>query len=151
MPIVSCTGGILPAVIQISFTDIPQGKWEWTEEHLTLEFAVRIDKSKIEVECTLDRYQDDYMVEIYRRAFDLARACVNVAAFATGFGVTVFFDTFVGPNGTSSALLFTNPNLVGECTAFKMDPATLEERKTLEKVLSLVMSEPALFMALNDL
>src|ERR1035441_6632390 len=138
MPKICFKGTVLPKVVEISFTDIPQSKWEWTEEALTLEFVIRIVKSQIEVECTLDRYEDGYMVELYRRAFDLARACVNVAAFGTGFGVTIFFDTFVGPNGTPSALLFTNPNLVGECTAFKMDPATLEERKTLEKVLSLV-------------
>jgi len=151
MPKVYFQGRVLPATVEISFSDIPEGKWEWTEEGLTLGFIVRIVKSQIEVECTLDRYQDLYLAELYRRAFDLARACVNVAAFGTGFGIAVFFDSFIGPDGTTSSLVFPNPHLVSECTAFKMNPVTLEEKKDLETILALVMKEPALFMALNDL
>jgi hypothetical protein len=151
MPTVYFRGIVLPTTVEISFTDIPQAKWKWDEENLTIDFIVRITKSKIEVQCDLDRYQDDYLGELHRRAFDLARACVNVAAFATGFGVTVFFDNFIAPNGIQSALLFTSPHVVAECTAFKMNPQTQEEKKALSKILGLVMSEPALFMALNDL
>jgi hypothetical protein len=116
-----------------------------------LSFTIRITKSQIDVECRLDRYQDDYLVELHRRAFDLARACVNVAAFGTGFGISVFFDKFIGPNGVPTDLLFINPHLVGVCTAFKMNPATIKEKRDLEKILGIVMTEPALFMALNDL
>jgi len=144
-------GRVLPAPVEISFNDIPQSNWEWQEEGLTLHFTVRITKSKIEVECNLDRYHDDYIVELHRRAYDLARASINVAAFATGFGVTVFFDEFVGPNGIPTPRVFTNPQLVPECTSFKMNPSTIQEKKDLEAILGIVMSEPALFMALNDL
>ncbi len=151
MPIVHFIGRILPAAVQISFTDIPQGKWEWPEAGLSLDFTIRITNSQINVECKLDHYKDDYIVELHRRAFDLARACVNVAAFGTGFGIFVFFDKFVGPSGIPSDLLFTNPRLVGECTAFKMNPVTMDEKRDLEKVLAIVMMEPGLFMALNDL
>lgn len=151
MPTVYFKGRVLPAAVQVSFTDIPQVKWVWEEENITFDFAVRIINSQVEVECKLDRYQDNYMVEIHRRAFDLARACVNVAAFGTGFGITVFFEQFVGPNGIPSALVFTNPHLAPECTAFKMNPVTLEEKRNLEVILALVMREPAVFMALNDL
>jgi len=151
MPTVYFRGGVLPAVVEISVTDVPQIKWEWLEEGLTLEFVVHVAKSKVEVECTMDRYKDDYMMEIHRRAFDLARACVNVAAFSTGYGVTVHFDQFVGPTGVVHALIFTCPHVVGECTAFKMNPDTLDEKRELELILTLVMTEPPLFMALNDL
>jgi hypothetical protein len=151
MPTVYFKGRVLPATVQISFTDIPKVKWVWEEESITFDFAIQIAKSQVEVECKLDRYQDDYMVEIHRRAFDLARACVNVGAFGTGFAMTVFFDQFVGPNGVPSSLLFTNPLYAAECTAFKASPETPEEKRNLEAVLSLVMREPAVFMALNDL
>ena len=112
MPTVYFKGRVLPAPVQISFTDIPQVNWVWEEKNIAFDFVIRITKSQVEVECKLDRYQDDYMVEIHRRAFDLARACVNVAAFATGFGVSVIFEEFVGPDGIPSALLFPNPHLV---------------------------------------
>jgi len=120
MPTLYFKGKVLPETVQISFTDIPKPKWVWEEEGITFDFVIRITNSNVEVECKLDRYQDSYMEEIYRRAFDLARACVNVAAFATGLGVTVFFNQFIKPDGTVTALVFTNPNLVPECTAFKM-------------------------------
>ena len=151
MPTVYFRGMVLPQTVAISFTDIPQGKWEWLEEGLTLNFTVRITESKVEVECKLDRYKDDYLVELHRRALDLARACVNIAAFASGYCVTVFLGEFVGPTGTTSALLFSASYLASECTAFKMNPSTLEEKQNLSNVLTLVMSEPALFMALNAL
>jgi hypothetical protein len=151
MPTVYFKGRVLPPMVEISFTDIPEAHWKWPEEDLTLDFIIRISKSRIEVGCRMDRYQDEFMTEIHRRAFDLARACVNVAAFATGFGVSVIFEEFVGPNGIPSALLVTNPHLAGECTAFKMGPVTTQEKKDLGAILGLVMSEPALFMALNDL
>ena len=151
MPTVYFKGRVLPAAVQISFTDIPQVKWVWEEESITFDFVIRITKSRVEVECKLDHYQDDYTGEIHRRAFDLARACVNVAAFGTGFGVTVFFDEFVGPNGIPSPIVCINPLLAAECTAFKMGAVTLEEKRNLEAILALVMREPAVFMALNDL
>jgi hypothetical protein len=151
MPTVYFRGRVLPKPIEISFTDIPQSDWVWQEEGLTLHFVVRITKSVVEVECRLDRFQNDYIAELHRRAYDLARASVNVAAFATGFGVTVFFDEFVGPNGIPTALIFPNPDLAPICTSFKMPPNTPEEKKDLETILQIVMSEPALFMALNDL
>jgi hypothetical protein len=132
MPVVYFKGRVLPAAVQISFTDIPQVNWTWPEENIVFDFVVRITNSRVEVECKLDRYQDDYLAEIHRRAFDLARACVNVAAFGTGFGVSVFFDEFIGPNGTPSLLISTNPHLVAESTAFKMNPATLEEKQGIQ-------------------
>jgi hypothetical protein len=152
MPTVYFKGRVLPAPVQISFTDIPQvEKWVWQEAGMTLEFVIRITNSQVEVECKLDRYQNDYMGEIHRRAFDLARACVNVAAFSTGLGVIVFFDEFIGPDGVSHPLVLASPHVVAECTAFKMNPVTLEEKKNLGAILALVMLEPAIFMALNDL
>jgi hypothetical protein len=151
LPTVHFLGRILPSSVKISFTDIPKAKWEWVETGLSLAFVVHITESVIDVECSLDHYQDDYMAELHRRAFDLARACVNVAAFGTGFGVFVFFDKFIGPNGIPADLLFTNPHLVGESTAFKMNPVTIDEKRDLEKILGIVMTEPGLFMALNDL
>jgi hypothetical protein len=117
-----------------------------------MQFAITIDKSLVRVDCEINPFQDNYFVEIHRRAFDLARSCVNVAAFATGFGLNLIFELLVLPNGFVSPIRFVIPaDLVTECTALKMPAVTLEEKKTMERVLSLVMGEPALFMLLNDL
>jgi hypothetical protein len=152
MPTVSFIGRVLPAPVQISFTDIPKPSWEWVEEHIKIDFTIHIEKSRVQVDCELDSYKDEYMVELHRRVFDLARVCVNVAAFGTGFGLYVIFEQFVLPNGVVTELIFTAPpDLVAECTAFKMNAVTTEEKKVMEQILALVMGEPALFMLLNDL
>lgn len=152
MPTVSFIGRVLPAPAQISFTNIPNGTWEWQEEHLTIKFDIRIENSHVQVNCALDLYKDEYVAELHRRAFDLARACVNIAAFGTGYGLYLIFEQFVLPNGRVTQLMFTSPsNLATECTAFKLNTVTTEEKKVMEQVLGLVMREPALFMLLNDL
>ena len=74
MPIVSFVGRVLPAPIQISFTDIPKSRWEWVEEHISIGFTILIESSRVKVDCELDKYKDEYLAELHRRAFDLARA-----------------------------------------------------------------------------
>jgi hypothetical protein len=138
--------------VQISFTDIPKVHWQWPEEHIAIDFTLLIEKSHVKVDCKLDKYKDEYMVELHRRAFDLARACANVAAFATGYGIYVIFEQFVLQDGTVTQLMFTSsPGIVAECTAFKMNAVAAEEKKVMEQILMLVMGDPALFMLLNDL
>jgi hypothetical protein len=152
MPTVSFLGRVLPAPIQVSFADVPKVHWKWEEESITINFTVVVERSRVKVECELDTYKEQYVAELHRRAFDLVRACVNVAVFGSGHGLYVIFEQFVRPDGVLSQLIFTSsPDLVRECTAFRMSPATKEEKKVLEQVLALVMSEPALFMLLNDL
>lgn len=152
MPIVSFIGRVLPAPVQISFTNIPKPHWEWVEEHIAIDFTILIEKSFVKVDCELDKYKAEYMPELHRRAFDLARGCVNIAAFGTGYGLYVIFEQFVLPDGAVQQLMFTSPpDLVAECTAFKMNAVTTEEKKVMEQILTLVMGEPALFMLLNDL
>lgn len=138
--------------VQVSYIDIPRPTWTWEEEHVTMQFTITINNSLVRVDCEIDRFQDDYLVEIHRRAFDLARSCVNVAAFATGFGMNLIFELFVRPDGVAVPIQFRVPSdLVAESTAVKLPAVTVEERKTMEQVLSLVMAEPALFLLLNDL
>jgi hypothetical protein len=152
MPTLFYRGRILPSPVKVSFQDIPTVKWTLPGSGLTLDLIVRISESKVEVECTLDPYQDQYDNEIYWRALDAARACVNVAGFATGYGMTVFFDEFVRPDGTIAPLIFAAPiEILAECKAYKVNPVTLGDKKTLEQILLLVMTEPPLFTVLNDL
>jgi hypothetical protein len=151
MPTVSFIGRVLPATVQISYTDIPKPAWEWTEENLKIEFKIQIKESRVQVDCLVDQYKDDYMGELHRRSFELARACVNVAAFGTGYGLYLIFEQFIRPDGVVTQLLFTSPpDFVAECTAFKLPSATAQEKQTMEQVLAIAM-DPALSMLLNDL
>jgi hypothetical protein len=151
MPIVRFVGRVLPFVVKVSFTDVPEATWEETGIGITMKFRIRVEQSIVNVECEVNEYREDYLPMFHMRAFDLARACVDVAVFNTGFGLTVAFDTFIRPDGVPTALFFTNPALPEICTASKMNPQTQEDREELGKILRIVMQEPPLFMALNDL
>jgi hypothetical protein len=67
----------MPAPVKLSFTDIPSAEWAWQEVGLTLHFFTRVIDSRVEVECQLDNYSEEYFGELYRRSLDLARACVK--------------------------------------------------------------------------
>jgi hypothetical protein len=67
-------------------------------------FMVHITHSQIDIECELERYDNSYFIFLYLRAFDLACATVNLAAFATGHSATTVIDYFVFPNKTSTPI-----------------------------------------------
>ena len=137
-------GKVFPEELQVSVGHTPIIKWEDVEIGLTMEFTCRIVKSRIDVECKLNRFTAEDFVPAYMRALDLCRASVDVIAFAKGCGLTVYLDTFVGPNGVKSIIAFKDDRLPPLCTAF-----TLTEG--VDKIHNMVLQEPGLFMALNDL
>lgn len=88
------------------------------------------------------------MSELYKRALDLTRAAVDLLAFATGQGLVVVLDHFTNPDGRISPLMFENGSLAPLCTAFRI--ATSDDT-SFREVSRLVMADPNMFMALNDL
>jgi hypothetical protein len=145
-------GRVLPEVVKISLSDIPTVSWQWPEANLAIGLSVRVNNSIVEVTCDVPHYKSDYLGELHRRAFDVARACVNLGAFSTGLGLIVIFEEYVLPDGAHSKILLnTSPDVLAQVTAFKIPAVTADERKLFEQVLTLVVREPALFMALNDL
>jgi hypothetical protein len=151
MPIVKFMGRVLPAIMELSFDSVPQVDWEATELHLHMKFTIRVVKSEVEIECEIERYQPEYLSHLYMRSFDLARACVDVAAFTTGISLVVHLDKFILPDGSTTSLLINDPKLAALCTAYKMPATAPEDRKNLEKILLIVLGESGVFMALNDL
>jgi hypothetical protein len=81
------------------------------------------------------------------RAIDLARAAIDIFCFANGWGLTVWIDTFIKPDGAEQFLLAQMPQLAPLCTAFNLAPSGGK----IEDVWRIVVGEPAIFMALNDL
>lgn len=148
MPMVQFIGRVLPAVIDFSFSNLPAVNWEDTEFGLTLSFTLSVQKSTIRIDCQTNKYEDTHLNSLYMRALDLARAVIDLACFSTGFGATVILDTFVKPDGQTLTLMTTSPHLDALCTAFRLGAAPNPDLTT---VLGIVLKEPALFMAMNDL
>ena len=145
MPTVHFHGRVLPEVVNVSLDNSPPVTWQKPELGLVMEFTTRITRSKIDVECKLNRWQhDDDFLPVYIRALDLCRASVDLIAFSMGYGLTVYLDTFINPDGAQSSLLSKDDGLAPLCTAFS-------PKVGFHEVHNMVLQEPALFMALNDL
>jgi hypothetical protein len=144
MPTVHFLGRVLPKTVNISIDHDPIIKWESPDIDLNMEFICHVRDSSINVECRLSRWEADLFSEVYKRAFDLSRASIDLVGFAMGYGLSVYLDAFVNPEGIQSELLFKDDSLPAICTAFGLD-------HDFDEVHIIVLQEPSLYMALNDL
>lgn len=149
MPKVTFVGRVFPACYQISLTDRNPLDWIWQEENIVLHFGVSIEKSIARVDCTLERFKPDYIAEIHRRSFDIVRSAVNLAGFCSGVGYTVVFERFVDTLGKESMFAPQDPSLASLCTSFSLAPQ--QGKMPFGSMWDLVVADPALFLALDDL
>jgi len=148
MPTVHFLGRVFPAAFRVSVQDIPPVKWEQPEVGLQMEFQLHIKDSAVDVECVVNRFSRDDLASIWTRAFDLARAAVDLVSFSRGWGLLVVFETFVDPNGASSQWATSDASLPPLCTSFGPGDAS---GGNFSKLIVILLQEPSLFMALNDL
>lgn len=144
MPSVRFTGWVLPKVHVVSAGPLESVNWVDEELDLEMTFSITIRNSFIEIVCGLNRYDPALTSELYKRALDLSRAAIDLVSFSSGQGMTVMLDRFTDPDGRNTAVAFTYPELARHCTAFRADA-------DFGGMCKLVMAEPNLFMALNDL
>jgi len=145
MPTARFTGRVLPTGVNTSIPNQPTFRWKADELGLDMTFRVHIQDSAIRIDCDLNKFEDTYLVPLFMRAYDIARACVDLAAFATGNGLTVIVEEFTDPTGATTRLAPQHPSLAALATAAKMDT------QDFDKILRIVLAEPRLFMALQDL
>jgi hypothetical protein len=152
MPKVRFGGRIFPFEIKVSIQDHPQINWKDTENDLDITFAITIQNSTVTVDCEVNRFEQSLITPLYMRAFDLARATVDLVAFSSGYGFTVIFDNFTSPTGETTPFGPHMPSLAGICTVFKLgeQSATLEENN-FHRVLSIVSTDWKVFRSLRDL
>jgi hypothetical protein len=149
---VAFEGRIFPAAVRVSTSQNPEISWFDSLTGIQFKFRVAIQNNTIRVDCDLDRdFAERYMQATYIRAFDLARATVDLMSFKTGFGLTVVFETFTNASGEVSQLIFPNPNLSKLCTVFDLAPATSRETNSLEATLLVVLLDWRIFRCLRML
>jgi hypothetical protein len=139
MPTAHFLGRVLPTIVQVSVDRDPTIKWEAPDLGLVMEFKTHVEKSCIDVECTLNRYDASDFVHLYMRAFDVARASVNLVAFSQGWGLTIVLETFIDPAGNSTHIVPKDDSLPALCTS------------GFDELNTLVLSDWRLGLALNDL
>jgi hypothetical protein len=105
----------------------------------------------VEVACTVPAYGPGQNIGLpHIRALELARSVVDSVAFVDGVGLTLILEELITPAGVVLQVLAHNPKLPKLCTAFSKAADATPER-TLEAMTRLVIREPPLFLALNDL
>ncbi len=117
----------------------------------SVEFTLVVVDGRIDMECLVSHFTDEDIGYLYARAFDLARACLDVITFGSGQGMTLVLDTFTKPDGDVVPLGHAIHGLAKECTVYDPLASFGEPRLDFGRVLHLVMSEPSLFLILNDL
>jgi hypothetical protein len=147
MPKVQIVGRVLPEPVKIS-VESPEVKWKWEEKNLELGLRIVIKDSLITAECEIERYEPEFITELHKRVSDLTRASVNMIAFASGYGLSISLDTFINPRGERSQIVPIDPAIPTLCTAFGLGSS---RRPDFDTVYRLVLTEPPLFRALNDL
>jgi hypothetical protein len=145
MPTARFSGRVLPAALNVSIENRPVFHWKADELGLDMTFRVEIQNGLIRIGCDVNKFEDSYLVPLFMRAYDIARASVDVAAFATGSGLTVILEEFIDPGGMTVPLAAQQPALAALATAVKLGT------RDFDKVLQFVLAEPRLFMALRDL
>ncbi len=146
MPSVRFTGRVLPAALRVSVPNEPTFNWKADDLGLDMAFRVRIQDGSIVIDCDVNKFDESaHLVPLFMRAYDIARASIDLAAFATGSGLTVVLETFTDPGGTSTPLAAQRPSLGARATAVQMGTADFG------KLLQVVLAEPILSMALRDL
>ena len=144
MPEVRFHGRVLPETQKISIESRPTISWIDSDNDLRMEFICAISNSLIDIQCTMNRWEDGFLPDVYRRAHDLSRASVELVGFATGCALSVYLDTFTDHEGCKKQLLLADESLSRLCTAYSLN-------HDFESVHALVLREPNLFMALHDL
>jgi hypothetical protein len=81
---------------------------------------------------------------IHKPAFDLAQAAIGLIAFSSGIGLTLSFDRFIAPDGSTTALRSEDKTLAALCTAFSSVSG-------LSEALNIVLGDFSLCIALNEL
>jgi hypothetical protein len=108
-------------------------------------FRVRANDGLIRIDCDVNNFDATYLAPLSMRAYDIAKATVDLAAFATGNGLTVILEEFVDPSGAATQLTAQHPSLAALAAAVKLGSSDFD------KALHAVLAEPRLHMALCDL
>ena len=151
MPKVKFLGKILPEIFNITIVYNPSIKWKAEKIGFDLTFTYKIENSIIEIECDLEKWQPEYLGDVYKRAYDIIRTGVSLITFSTGNVLQIYLDRFVNPDGQETPLAIMNPELPALCTSFSLSKNIEDKNTAFDSIFNIVLSDPAIFLALSDL
>lgn len=151
MPIVRLTGKVYPESTNFDSARFVTLSWGSRDLGFPLVITFTITKGKVQTVCDLERFEEGYIPVLLHRSYNLVEAYTDLAAFGSGIAFRVEFDTIFRPDGTESRLFLRDEALSLLCKSFKFPPRNSIEQMEFEKVLKIVLGEPALMGTLRDL
>src|SRR4051812_36074779 len=98
MEIVQFLGRVLAPGMSVSVMS-PLVGYKLGDQEIEVAMYAKVEASTIVVECRVEKYEPDNLGEMQRRADELARATVNVAAFASGIQLLIVLEKAKDPSG----------------------------------------------------
>jgi hypothetical protein len=118
-------------------------EWDVPEQGALARMTVIIEAGEVTVRCQAEDFSKEVSDDAFIRALDATKAMVDVFGFMEGVAYSVALDKCIEPTGRERKLIVAHHELSELCTAFGDED--------VEEVLDLVLAEPPLFQALNDL
>ncbi len=134
-------GRVIPEIAKVTVGLPHTVRWQHDTTSAVAELCFAINESQVTVDVTTDGAF--HLGDLYRRALDLAQAMVDILGFAKGISLVVVLDT-VSHDGREAPVAVCWPDVSKFCTAYSVESDFAE-------LLKLVIEEPPLFVALNDL
>jgi hypothetical protein len=108
------------------------------------EYYISLVDSAIEIKCRFDNITPSHPYELWQQGLTITQGLVDLAAFQMGAGAVTIIDKWINEDGVADELALSDPALKQMCTVFGQD-------KRFGIVSNLLMAEPAILSALNDL
>lgn len=134
-------GRVIPEISKVTVALPHVVRWQHDTTSAVAELRFAIKESHVSVDVTTDGVF--LLGDLYRRALDLTQAMVDILGFAKGISLSVTFDT-VSHDDKEAPVAICWPDVAKFCTAYSVESDFAE-------ILKLVIEEPPLFVALNDL
>src|SRR5947209_3843317 len=102
MPVIQFIGKIFPEAIKITVGNPVPLDWNLDDVGLKIKTLVTVRDSNVHARCTLNRYQPSDLDHVFNCAFELARASIDLVAFAYGDGLTLIFQKMIDDQGVET-------------------------------------------------
>ena len=148
---VKIKGKVEPACYSVSFDITPRVEYRIEDQDIDIHCEIGIANSDVLVTCRVSRWDSDVLTGIVRYIYEWAIAQVNLFTFATGKVLTVHLDRAELPDGSETQIAVDNPRLASLATACRVTDTTSGTQVDMREALTIVLQEPTLMLALNDL
>lgn len=138
-------GRVFPAIFKATVFVPRTTHWKVPEDGIDISYRLELMEGNLTVTANVRNYSEKLHFPMLMRAWDFARAAVDTLAFATGAGLTVFFETVTLPNGTIEQLATEEKELAALSTAVEQETCGFSD------IMDMMLLELPISRAMHDL